>query len=51
VDPTLEFLRENNLPVNRENYLYIAYMGNPPEELDAEQEDALPWEVKSPSQK
>ena len=47
-DPTLEFLRENDLPINRENYLAVAYLGNPPKELDAEQEDALPWQVKSP---
>ena len=44
-DPTLEFLKANNLPLTRENYLYVEYMGNPPKELDAEGEAALPAEV------
>ena len=34
----VEFLKANNFPVNRENYLAITFLGNPPEELDAEQE-------------
>jgi hypothetical protein len=45
-DPTLRFLREHNLPLTRANYLYIAYMGNPPEELDPEVEASLPREVR-----
>jgi hypothetical protein len=41
-DPTLEFLKANGLPLTRENYLYVAYLGNPPKELDAESEANLP---------
>jgi hypothetical protein len=36
-DPTLEFLKANNLELTRENYLQVAYMGQPPdstEEID-----------------
>jgi hypothetical protein len=45
-DPVLEFLKENNLPINRENYLYVAYFGKPPKELDAEQEAELPDNIR-----
>jgi hypothetical protein len=34
----VDFLKANGLTVNRENYLAAAYLGNPPEELDPEQE-------------
>jgi hypothetical protein len=44
-NPTLEFLKANNIPVTRENYLAVEYLGNPPE-LDAEQEAALPWQAR-----
>jgi hypothetical protein len=37
-DPTLDFMLANNLPLARANYLAVAYMGNPPKELDAEAE-------------
>ena len=30
------------IPATRENYLELAYMGDPPEELSAEQELELP---------
>jgi hypothetical protein len=35
-DPTLEFLKGAMLAITRENYLAVGYLGNPPEELDAE---------------
>jgi hypothetical protein len=37
-DPVVNFLKANGLAVTRDNYLSVAYLGNPPEELDAEQE-------------
>jgi hypothetical protein len=33
---------KNNIPLTRENYLNLAYLGNPPEELCAEEESMLP---------
>lgn len=42
MNPVLEFMRKNGIPETRENYLEIAYMGTPPEELDAEEEAQLP---------
>jgi hypothetical protein len=41
-NPTVEWMKANNLPLTRENYLYVAYMGNPPLE-DAEVE--IPVEI------
>jgi hypothetical protein len=41
-NPTLAFLLEHNLALTRANYLAVAYLGDPPEELDAEQESELP---------
>ena len=43
-NPTLEFLKANNIPATRENYLAVEFLGNPAE-LDAEREAALPWQV------
>jgi hypothetical protein len=41
-DYVIEFMRQHNIPMTRENYLEIAFMGSPPEELDAEAEFDLP---------
>lgn len=38
INSTVDFLQTPHLPINRENYLAVAYLGNPPEGLDAEQE-------------
>jgi hypothetical protein len=43
-DHVLNFMRENNVPLTRENYLAIAYFGEDPE-LDAEAENAIPEEL------
>jgi hypothetical protein len=40
-DPVLDWMRKNNLTINRENYLAVAYMGTV-QELDAETEAELP---------
>jgi hypothetical protein len=40
-DYVLQFMVEHNIPLTRENYLDIAFMGSP-DELDAEEEFALP---------
>lgn len=41
-DPTLEFLKANNLELTRENYLHVAYMGQPPDSIE---EIDLPVEI------
>ena len=34
------------MPLTRQNYLDIAYMGSPPEEIGGEIEASIPWEIK-----
>jgi hypothetical protein len=48
-DLILERLKSTGTPVTRENYLDLAYLGNPPKQLDAEQEAALPEELRKES--
>jgi hypothetical protein len=48
MDYVLEFMKQNNIPETRENYVDIAYMGNPPAILDAEEESALPEHLQKP---
>ena len=47
-DPIVDWLQKNGFPVTRQTYLEVAYMGAPPEELDAETladlEDIFPEE-------
>ena len=38
----LALLREFNLPITREDYLTLAYLGRPPKQLSAEEEADLP---------
>jgi hypothetical protein len=49
-DSVIEFMKRHNIPMTRENYLDVAYMGNPPEVLDAEEEYNLPeqFQLKPP---
>lgn len=46
----LEYMKKHNIPLTRENYLEVAYMGTPPVELDAEEEMALPPELQKESE-
>ena len=39
---TLEYMKASGIPLTRERYLNLAYMGKPPEELGAEEEAMLP---------
>jgi hypothetical protein len=41
-DAILELMKRHNIPESRENYLSLAYMGNPPAKLSAEEEFQLP---------
>ncbi|MGH9574274.1 MAG: hypothetical protein ACRD40_12185 [Candidatus Acidiferrales bacterium] len=38
INSIVEFLKAHGVPINRETYLAVAYLGNPPEGLDAEEE-------------
>lgn len=44
-DYVLEWMKKNDVPVTRLNYLYVAYMGDVPD-LDAESESMLPPEIQ-----
>jgi hypothetical protein len=45
-DRVLEFMQRNKIPATRENYLDVAFMGTPPDVLDAEEEAELPTEFR-----
>ena len=45
-DVVVELLEKAGVPLTRENYLNMAYLGNPPKELEAEQEAELPKELQ-----
>lgn len=45
-DPLLSLMRRFNVPITREDYLTLAYLGQVPEELSAEEESGLPVEVR-----
>lgn len=43
----LDYMKKHNIPLTRENYLIVAYLGNPPEHLGAEEEAEIPEEIQS----
>ena len=46
MDHVLDWMKKNDVPLTRKNYLEIAYMGDPPPEpLDAELEAEIPEEL------
>ena len=45
-DMVLRLMIEKGVPLTRENYLQIAYMGAPPDEIGGEIEASIPWEIK-----
>jgi hypothetical protein len=38
----LQFMEKHGIPMTREDYLDVLYMGTPPDVLDAEEEAELP---------
>jgi hypothetical protein len=46
MDIVLDWMKKNDVPLTRENYLYVAYMGDEPD-LDAEGESMLPPEIRN----
>lgn len=47
-DPLVVWMQKNNIPLTRDNYIDVAYMGEPPE-WDDELEAALPAELQRQS--
>ena len=45
-DGLIDLMRHYGIPITRENYLDLAYMGELPKELSAEEEANLPPEVR-----
>lgn len=46
INHVLEYMKEQGIPLTRENYLNEAYMGEPPVELGPEEEVELPEEFQ-----
>jgi hypothetical protein len=44
-DIVLQWMIEKGVPLTRENYLYMAYMGDVPEEIGGEIEASIPKEI------
>jgi hypothetical protein len=45
-DIVLAWMKKEGVPLTRENYLHIAYLGNPPDEIGGEIEASIPWGIK-----
>lgn len=45
-DEILDWMRENNLPLTRQEYLNVRFMGEVPKELSAEQELDMPVQFR-----
>ena len=45
--PLMRLMKKYDIPLTRENYLNLAYMGEVPEQLSAEQEADLPVELQN----
>ena len=45
-EPLMRLMKKYDIPLTRENYLRLAYMGEVPEQLSAEQEADLPVELQ-----
>jgi hypothetical protein len=44
-DCVLDFMKAHNVPLTRQNYLDLAYMGAPPDEIGGEIEASIPKEI------
>lgn len=44
-DMVLRLMIEKGVPLTRDNYLQIAYMGSPPDEIGGEIEASIPKEI------
>ena len=52
MDAILEMMKRRGIPETRENYLALAYLGDPPQELSAEEELQLPvqFQIEPPEE-
>jgi hypothetical protein len=41
-DPVIDFMRQNGIPLTRDNYVFIAYGAEPPDPWTPEHEAELP---------
>jgi hypothetical protein len=46
MDAVLDYMKEKNIPLTKENYLDLNYLGNPPESLGGEEESEIPEEIQ-----
>jgi hypothetical protein len=44
-DIVLQWMIEKGVPLTRQNYLDMAYLGNPPDEIGGEIEASIPKEI------
>lgn len=44
-DIVLQWMIEKGVPLTRENYLYMAFFGTPPDEIGGEIEASIPKEI------
>jgi hypothetical protein len=49
MDIVLEKMKQTGIPMTRENYLELAYLGEPPAELSGEEETELPEQFQDES--
>lgn len=49
MDAVLEYMKQKKIPLTRDRYLNLAYMGEVPEPLSAEEEAQIPKEIKEDS--
>jgi hypothetical protein len=50
-NPIVHLMEENGIPLTRDNYLLVAYLGHPPKEIDPEVEEEMPGQFRrSPSE-
>lgn len=50
-DPLVKTMRSLRIPITRDNYLNLAYFGEVPKELGAEQEAELPEQLQQRAEK
>jgi len=43
---TIEYMRKEETPLTRENFLNLQYLGNPPDEIDPEVESTFPEQFR-----
>ena len=47
VDPVIDYMKRKNIPLNREDYIALAYMDMIPDPWTDEDEESLPEEIRA----